>query len=621
LSYLQRPRLHFFGQFETDVSTVNNTTSNYDAATFVAGDAKRMSDKTLGSWNPAGTGSFRLVGCRVTSAWGRDGERTDDPVIGMQLADSGDRVPAKLVDLDPDQQMVSEIWGLRIRLVTAAGQVALSGRYDVAPFTDIWPRLQIQAIASTGMSAFYQSQLYDVRWNREVCANSDLLRELSAAANGRPLSIRFVVDHFDDDFTSDTFRLGRLCGSLGVAYEHEPKHFVRGRQLFSAEMKPGFPFGPHAGFGNAVAIVDRDAHTVTVDFGNMLPTRSPDHAIVPMTLQLGTNTGSVFTAISEKFTCDTDWYAHTAGVKEFRVHAERDLRNTPLAIRRTDTETPTVVAQEAPTGEHVRADGFVYRLDPGAFVNVPIYSTRFGEALPKAEITCRFEDLGTNAPDDPPTGVPPQALRWGRNRKNLFPTTLTSGADGIARLRLCADAPGNRRVYIDGQIYGIRPLLGSQAAGTAPINPSDFISILVFDEIKIPKQPTWYVHVRPILQPYANLYPVMRHVLDLDDYESVVAHKQMLRLAFLLPREDPNYMPVTRDLSGRKRDLLIKWLDGPGEPALGHEPPFGDVPRPAPQIDASAVPPAVEPPIDADLTADGSKAEFLRRTRRFGRKR
>jgi rubrerythrin len=60
----------------------------------------------------------------------------------------------------------------------------------------------------------------------------------------------------------------------------------------------------------------------------------------------------------------------------------------------------------------------------------------------------------------------------------------------------------------------------------------------------------------------------MRDILDLSDYHSVVQHRRALELVFGLPVEDPNYMPVTRDLSPARRAMLLKWLAEPDPPLL-----------------------------------------------------
>ena len=49
-------------------------------------------------------------------------------MVGLQLKNSGDRVDAKLVDLDPDQQMVSMIFGLQVRIADpVSGAVLMTG--------------------------------------------------------------------------------------------------------------------------------------------------------------------------------------------------------------------------------------------------------------------------------------------------------------------------------------------------------------------------------------------------------------------------------------------------------------------------------------------------------------
>jgi hypothetical protein len=49
-------------------------------------------------------------------------------------------------------------------------------------------------------------------------------------------------------------------------------------------------------------------------------------------------------------------------------------------------------------------------------------------------------------------------------------------------------------------------------------------------------------------------------VVNLDDYDSVAAFARHIVWALGLPIEHPSHMPVTRDLSGAKRALLLRWL-------------------------------------------------------------
>jgi len=75
----------------------------------------------------------------------------------------------------------------------------------------------------------------------------------------------------------------------------------------------------------------------------------------------------------------------------------------------------------------------------------------------------------------------------------------------------------------------------------------------------LPKRP----HIRPIFRQYANLYPVMRDIVDLDSYDDVTSKLPALKRAFNAPLASPHYMPVVRDLSGQKLMLINSWLNNP----------------------------------------------------------
>src|SRR6202035_4002167 len=111
--------------------------THFNNATFKPGVQQPGAE---GLWNPKGSGSWRLIGCTVTSAMFADGtiaaSAADDPVIGLAIAEGGGP-PAKLVDLDPEQQMVSQIWGLQVTLGKSGASPACSGKFEVAAFSDI----------------------------------------------------------------------------------------------------------------------------------------------------------------------------------------------------------------------------------------------------------------------------------------------------------------------------------------------------------------------------------------------------------------------------------------------------------------------------------------------------
>ena len=186
MSYIDSPRLHFHGWFQADVSTINN-----DVQAFDTGNSAGPADP---GWNPEGTGIFRLLDCAVTGGF-LNGRRlidsADDAAIGMTVQNAGERSPGKLVDLDPQQQMVSMIFGMQVRLVSPSLKTMLRGEFKPAPFSNLWQRQITGLRTDQKLGAIYQSVLDDVEWSDEPV--SPLLRAVRDESQGRKLSIEFAV--------------------------------------------------------------------------------------------------------------------------------------------------------------------------------------------------------------------------------------------------------------------------------------------------------------------------------------------------------------------------------------------------------------------------------------------
>ena len=129
--------------------------------------------------------------------------------------------------------------------------------------------------------------------------------------------------------------------------------------------------------------------------------------------------------------------------------------------------------------------------------------------------------------------------------------------------------PNNVRKFIDGQIYALQYTFNGY-----PLNPdrdeamNTAVFIHVYDDVASRQRTTWLSHVRPIFQLYANLFPVMRSFVDLGNYNNVVEKKCHILTAMSLDFGDPQFMPVTRDLSPKKTEMVLKWLDE-GVPDFG----------------------------------------------------
>jgi len=172
MSYLNALRLHFAGLFQANISSVNNDPAHFYNATFKPEYQQPQGpnmDPPNGWFSPGGDAAFRLLGCKVTTAWMSSGKVTSsDPVLGYIIADSDTQAPAKLVDLDSEQQMASEIWGLQVRIADGGGNTLLRGDFEPAAFIDIWNRALGGGGGDNSYSATFQSVLTNLQWGDVV---------------------------------------------------------------------------------------------------------------------------------------------------------------------------------------------------------------------------------------------------------------------------------------------------------------------------------------------------------------------------------------------------------------------------------------------------------------------
>jgi hypothetical protein len=219
MSYLTFPRLHFSGQFKAYPSTINNYPDNYDPSVYPS--PNELVGVALG-WGPKGDGGFDFIDCVITQIDYADGTSAtsvrQDPIIGQPVAaipNSSFQLAATLVDLDPEQQQVSEIWGMSLQI--GGKNAYLKGDFSPAAFNSIWGNVQgpnaPQSSASAG--ANYQGVLKNLETNGLTGKSKFLgyFAENPAAA----LSINFVVNAHNNNppiyaFNVDTFKELALAG-------------------------------------------------------------------------------------------------------------------------------------------------------------------------------------------------------------------------------------------------------------------------------------------------------------------------------------------------------------------------------------------------------------------------
>jgi hypothetical protein len=573
MSYLAAPRLVFAGRFLSDVSTINNEPENFQPGSEVAEQ-----------WNPGGGATFDFVSCRVT---GGTPATSGDPVLGLAVTGAADRPGGKMVDLDPGWQASSEIWGLGIRLADpATGEEALRGEFRVASFRDLWTR-QIREIRAGRLvngqpsGARYVSVVEEVRWG-PAADRSPLLQALREEARGGGLSIALHQFGYFYTTTHGRHATGTVIGVIGPHAEGESRTSLVARRIrptVVGGLLPGRPGGTLVGpidfeidaargaarldIGHALPIDDVDG-TIS-DIATLLPALADIRGLaVGLEPEGGLQPGTVLAAEEVELVGDLPapspgWYRSTGGIADLPMDGAMLARaaDTRLALfARLEDGRLMRLSVETDDGLFLRTDHFVRRLDPGDTAHVTFHARRFGRPAPDIAIHLRRV-----MPDGPGAGL-------------SFPSTVTTGEDGTARLELTASDPGNPRGAVDGEVFAIAYAAKLDEAGepdpaATGLEGIDIVAVHVRDAFAASDPPSFHEDVRPIMEQYAQLYPIMsKHLFDLADYDALVRYRSALLLAFGRPVEDPNHMPVTRDLSRAKLAAITAWLSNEtGDPA------------------------------------------------------
>ena len=195
----------------------------------------------------------------------------------------------------------------------------------------------------------------------------------------------------------------------------------------------------------------------------------------------------------------------------------------------------------------------VFRKESGDELAIDFIASKFGRPQPDVEVLLMH--------------------KCERDEKELYcepklplPVTVKTDKSGVARARLKLPVLATPRKVIDGQVYKI--LYFDNAKNVSKGVAMEFgwsqyqgIVLKVFDQIEYKSDVTWVDHVHPIFSQYANLFPVMKGAtFDISNYYSVMKMKKMIITSLNLPMNHSSYMPVTRDLSQRKRRMIADWL-------------------------------------------------------------
>ncbi|XXX74379.1 hypothetical protein WMF30_42710 [Sorangium sp. So ce134] len=603
MSYLNQPRLTFSGRFQADPSTVNNDPRHFDNATFTPRFQEFSTQQSNnGWWNPTGTAIFRFTGCTIQQAIGAGGVDPSDGAVGLTVGNSPDRPSGKLVDIDPDWQLASQLYGLSVSLRDPrTGELALLADFEPTPFRDLW-FLRGGMKGDSGASAMWQSQLSNLRWRLDGVSSPVLKALAEASRDSGRLSIRLTVFSYQTSVKAPDFTYGVIVGAIGPVLPDEPASFVSGRRFMPTSAFQGDPTLPAnsclAANGMTCFSGKVIGDALVVDFSNALPFGS-DGKLAPLgDLRLAVlhdpdaNEGAVlaegrFTVLGA-LDASYDCLTQASGIQTLPIPATaKNLVNErPLALLLFGGGVPAghglVMMRETAHGRDLRADALSFRLDPNEpdlnRRDVPLWATRYG--LPLAGAPIALQPLAP-APDD---GDAPADAAIGTTPTAAIPIMNSPiGALAIEPQRVRTDAAGRATVrfqgppemgcprrYIDGQLYAV----AYNFADGDPIIQQTFdqISVLVFSTFTASEHPTWE-EVQPIWKQYANLYPVMsKGLFDFSIRAVADANAHLLYFVLSKPTTDPDHMPVTRDLSAGKRAALLRYLESAMERSAVRDP-------------------------------------------------
>lgn len=597
MSYLHLPRLLFSGDFKSDVSTVNNDPAHYNNATFQPSFQEPGEGSTNGWWNPEGGATFTFLNCEVKQVV-MPGDQvlthpTEDPIIGQQVLGAEGRNTGKMVDLDPQEQGSSELWGTTLRILNAQGDLLLSGKLRTTGFRDLQVRQQAGAsVNGQPCGGTWTTVLEEVTWGANAF-RSPYLYLLQSITQMNRLSLNLnAYGYYYAHAADGRFSLGRILGSIGPWFQDEPETFILGRRLYGVYQTM---VGDKAGiipFSNTNFLFDKNKRRLSIDLGGSFPINDALGTIVgSFTYVIGVSNVPLTQPISRHavevrsqdveiigkvpYQAGRDWLQDTGGIVTWSSLTDQQLSllegRQVVLLQEDNSNRRYLIARESIDGLVVRADNFVNRLDAGEVAQVRFYAARYGRPLANAGINVSLQP--PTKPEDGPICVIP-----GNNYPQdgiAFPPTVRTDGKGSASLRIKGNAIRRPRGYIDGQIYTLDyQLAGANTDPAIGDMSNDNVFIHLRDDFPLLQNPTWQ-DIAPIMIQFGNLYPIMsKYLVDFKNPYSLIEKRDLLKFAFSCDITDPVYMPVTRDLSANKMAAILKWLDNPvirAEEASGDE--------------------------------------------------
>lgn len=579
MSYLNGPRINFWGGGRTNVDTANNeshalvdlvntvvTASGTDDELIAllrsdAVDSNGNPYYTVGSWNYYGDHQVAFLGTKVSSAGVPGAVTTDDPMAGLPVYLLGSVDPESgagpyggpmMADLDPTSSQSTQIYvgglqvggaggadpALLVRADTRCHSHFLGLRYDTGSTAPPYATPGSAWANGTFQLAFPKEAI--VRCDRSLAS----LAAVVDAPGAIGIVVRFCMFEFMPSMSTDDLRAsyaanyneanpstGRIVGTIGPWFADEPATCPPGRLLQNTKL----------GGAQGVAYLDANAPRLTLDLSSALQGAAIRQAPKDVTAPIGPNVDygelrvSAGGAVRATVPSLPDTYYLYGGIYDLPLEAAdaKALAAYPLAIGSTKNglalaESPLRIYSD---------DRNVYLDDTGG----------------KAEITLRVTHLGAPVPADLSLGLSTAMSGTIPDPAFLaYPATLTvpAGADRITFavsdnggppgfLALNAAGHGGAAYFVNFRKYPKDDFSAVIAAGNIP----------------------WETVYEACLRYFYVIFPAMSKRIPLNDPPTIAA-----TAGEILKRLSPAYhdttmrMPVTRSLSPGRVALLEAYL-------------------------------------------------------------
>lgn len=596
MSYLDTPRLHFAGRFFTDPSTVNNDPAHYDP-----------SCTEPSPWQePNGLHRFSFQQCQITSVVDQHGPNNSDPVIGCAIESVTGNSEAKIVDLDVYQQGISTIYGLRLS-ITLPDNSMITGLLDPATLNDFWANSVLPTRSwepgDYGQDSYggdmnacgvFQTvmRVNPADWpinSPSAALNTLRSTTLTDDQNQLLVSVKFVVDGYENVPQNSQFRTGRIVGALGPVFANEPLYNPGQRWLWARPFNESDPWY-YPSFNNAPFKVDTQRQVLVLDLGNSICRASAGGDPVFLDqVYAYINTGSSEELVLQLGPVNYSGFAYNnnALIVEIPlsdIQCKALLTGTLRLCTSLTTIGNPVILQEyggiADFSVEVRPLRVAGDVNPT--VTTRVYVSQAGQPLPNKQLALNIASVHGNTPGAtvPPTypGDTPQA------DGAIDATISPSDQNGYATVTInVLRDPGKRTEELDGQLYFINvydpDLPEPDWSKFQPIQRR-LISCLAFSYYTINEKPTW-AEIQNIMAPYAKLYPGMTAKINLTDEGTFYIfainppwaqvyndntpgplgiNSGAIPYYMSRPFEDPMYMPVSRDMSPNKVMTVMHYI-------------------------------------------------------------